>query len=277
MSALTGRRNPRLALRPGLHVVRRDDGHLQIGLDEPDRVVLPDRPGLYDALREPGGRWPEALLFLRDRLAAEGWLVDESARDSQLLAAAARRPPVAVDATPPWPDVLVRTAGAAGLDISPGAGLRVVAGAGEPRRATSDRLVRDDVVHVWVATFPDRVRIGPLVVPGRSACLRCVDAHLGERDVRRATVLHQVEHLPVATFRADPLLLQLSAAWVMRDVIRALDGKTPALVSSTLTVTTDLEVVRREWSRHPHCGCAWDVVDRESAENSRPGTGWVEP
>jgi hypothetical protein len=104
------------------------------------------------------------------------------------------------------------------------------------------------------------------VAPGRSACLRCVDAHLGDRDVRRATVLHQVEQLPPASFRADPLLLQLSAAWVMRDVVRALEGQTPSLVSSTVTVTADLAVVRREWSRHPHCGCAWDAVDRELRE-----------
>jgi hypothetical protein len=39
----------RPVLRPGLHVVRRDDAHLQLGLDDPDRFVLPDRPGLLDA------------------------------------------------------------------------------------------------------------------------------------------------------------------------------------------------------------------------------------
>jgi bacteriocin biosynthesis cyclodehydratase domain-containing protein len=260
---LTGRPNPRLTLRAGLPVVRRDDRHLQIGVDEPDRVVLPDRPGLYDALRAPGGRWPEGLVPTRNRLEADGWLVDQSALDSRRRADAARRPPVALDSTPPWPDVLVRTAAAAGVVVSPGAGLRVVAGPGEPRRATSDRLVRDDVVHVWVAAFPDRVRIGPLVAPGRSACLRCVDAHLGDRDVRRATVLHQVEQLPPPVFRADPSLLQLAAAWVIRDVVRALDGARPSLFSATVTVTADLEVVRREWSRHPHCGCAWDSVDHE--------------
>src|SRR5262249_3919740 len=157
------------------------------------------------------GRWPDALAQTRDRLEADGWLVDEVAVDAARHEVAARRSPVAMDAGPPFSEVLVRTAAAAGVAVSSGATLHVVAVPGEPRRAASDRLVRDDVVHVWMATFPDRVRIGPFVAPGRSACLRCVDAHLGDRDVRRATVLHQLEELPPPGFRTDPCLLQLAA------------------------------------------------------------------
>jgi bacteriocin biosynthesis cyclodehydratase domain-containing protein len=128
----------------------------------------------------------------------------------------------------------------------------------EPRRALSDALVRDDVSHLWVAVVPGAVRLGPFVEPGRSACLRCVDAHLGDLDPRRATVLHQLEDLPSApTTDPDPCLVQLATAWAVRDVVRVLDGHPSSLRSATVTVTEDLEVTRRDWLRHPHCGCAW--------------------
>src|SRR3954465_2514765 len=39
-------------LRPGLHVVRRDDRHLQIGLDPPWRLVVPDEPDVQRVLAD---------------------------------------------------------------------------------------------------------------------------------------------------------------------------------------------------------------------------------
>jgi hypothetical protein len=84
-----------------------------------------------------------------------------------------------------------------------------------------------------------------------------VDAHLGARDPRRATVLHQLEQLPAGHERWDRGLAQLGCAWALRDVVRRLDGAAPALRATTVTVTDDLEVTREEWLRHPHCGCAW--------------------
>jgi bacteriocin biosynthesis cyclodehydratase domain-containing protein len=156
-------------------------------------------------------------------------------------------------------DPVIRACAAAGVrvaDVASAATLVVTLG--EPRRRTSDRLVRDDVAHLWLTVLPAAARIGPFVEPGRSACLRCVDAHLGERDARRATVLHQLDDLPVAPHAVwDPSLLDLGVAWAVRDVVRRLDGEPPALRSASVTVTADLEVTRRDWLRHPHCGCAW--------------------
>ena len=41
-------------LRPGLVVVRRDDRHLQVGLEPPRRVVLPDLPDVRRLLDDLG-------------------------------------------------------------------------------------------------------------------------------------------------------------------------------------------------------------------------------
>ncbi len=154
---------------------------------------------------------------------------------------------------------VTRVCAAAGLRVAEQASAAtLVVTLGEPRRRVSDRLVRDDVPHLWLAVLPTSVRIGPFVEPGRTACLRCVDARLGERDARRATVLHQLDELPVAPYAVwEPCLLDLGVAWAVRDTVRRLDGEPPALRSATVTVTAELEVTRRDWLRHPHCGCAW--------------------
>jgi hypothetical protein len=247
----------RPVLRDGLHVVRRDDRHLQLGLDPPDRLVLVDRPGLHDVLTHLDRQPPAELRDVLAELVTDGWVVD--ARDhGRTPYPESARPPVALTVDAMLEDPVLRACSAAGVARAVEAPVRLVATVGEPRRAVSDSLVRDDIAHLWLAVLPRSVRVGPFVEPGRSSCLRCVDAHLGERDPRRATVLHQLEELPSAPLTdPDPCLVQLAVAWAVRDVVRRLDGGEPALRSATVSVTTDLEVTRTEWLRHPHCGCAW--------------------
>ena len=243
----------RPVLRDGLHVVRRDDQHLQVGLDPPHRLVLPDRPGLHHALTHLDRRPPDALIGLVDELVTDGWVVDAASRPPPRAGT-----PVALTVDATVEDHVVRACAGAGLERSADAAPHLVVTIGEPSRVLSDALVRDDVCHLWVAVLPGAVRIGPFVDPGRSACLRCIDAHLGDVDPRRATVLHQLEGLPTAPTREpDPCLVQIAVAWAVRDVVRRLDGRPPAVGSATLTVTEDLEVTRQDWLRHPHCGCAW--------------------
>jgi len=247
----------RPVLRDGLHVVRRDDSHLQVGLDPPDRLVLPDRPGLHEALTHLDRRPPPDLQPVVDDLVADGWVVDAATRQRQASLAEARFP-VGLEVHPLLDEQVPRACAAAGLRRDARAVTRLVVSIGEPRRAVSDALVREDVAHLWVALLPRSARIGPFVEPGVSACLRCVDAHLGDRDPRRATVLHQLEDLPPTVAEdPDPCLSQLAIAWAVRDVVRRLDGSSPALRSATVTVTSDLAVSREDWLRHPHCGCAW--------------------
>src|SRR5262249_59908079 len=113
-------------------------------------------------------------------------------------AAAARGGRVAIRVARGLEEMVARAWGGASLRVDAGARLGLVMTYGEPRRALADALMREDEPHLWVAAYPRRVRLGPFVEPGRSACLRCVDAHLGERDARRATVLHQLDELPRA-------------------------------------------------------------------------------
>jgi hypothetical protein len=248
----------RPALRAGLHVVRRDDQHLQIGVDEPDRLVLADRPGLHEALTHLDRPPPDDVRDVVERLVADGWVVDLGAEAESRRCAAARREPLALTVDPILEGAVLQACQAMTVRVDPAAALRLVVTSGEPPRALSDGLMRDDVSHLWVAVEPHRVRLGPFVEPGRTACLRCVDAHLGDSDPRRAVVLHQVaDRPPSPSAVVDPGLLSLAAAWAVRDVRLRLDGEESSLRSATVTVTDALEVSRVEWLRHPHCGCAW--------------------
>ena len=235
--------------------MRRDDHHLQIGLDPPDRLVLRDRPGLREALTGLDRRAPEQLRPVLDGLVRDGWVV-EAGSAAERRSASWR--PVSLSVDPALDGAVRRACTTAHLAPSPQGPVRLVATLGEPRREVSDTLVRDDLAHLWLAVLAGSVRIGPYVEPGRTTCLRCLDAHLGDVDPRRATVLLQLEDAcPGLDVAPDPSLVQIGVAWAVHDVVRRLDGQPPSLTSATVTITDALQITRHDWLRHPHCGCAW--------------------
>ena len=137
--------------------------------------------------------------------------------------------------------------------------VRLVVTADEVSRSRVDRLVRDGEPHLLVTGRSGRLTIGPFVAPGVTACRRCVDAHLAERDPRRSLVIEQLDDAaagPVPT-PCDPALMSLALAWAARDLVSYLDGDRPATWSATVDVGPDLALERRSWTRHPHCGCSW--------------------
>lgn len=235
-------------LSPGLHVVRRDDRHLQVGVDPPRRAVLRDHPDvrrLLDDLlagRDPVPASPEARRALAD-LAGAG-LLDEPPRPAG---------PVAV--TGSGADRVEALLREAGCRLDPAAPLALLVIAGEVPRPDADAEVRSGRPHLTLGAGAHGWTVGPFVVPGRTACLRCVDAHRAEQDPRRALVVEQLAGRPSAP--ADPVLTALAAAWAARDVLTYLGGREPATWSATVEIGPDLPPRRQAWDRHPHCGCAW--------------------
>jgi hypothetical protein len=167
---------------------------------------------------------------------------------------------VRVAAPEPWHAAVTELLGHAGLGHCDDAGqptVTLLVTVDEPPRSHVDRLVRDDRTHLLVSLLADRVRLGPFVAPGVTACLRCVDAHLGELDPRRALVLQQLEDTPPADVSPDLALVHAALALAAREVTTYADGDHPATWSATLTLDPDLHLPRRAWTRHPHCGCSW--------------------
>jgi hypothetical protein len=276
----------RPVLRPGLCVVRRDDRHLQVGLDPPHRVVVPDAPEVRRLLEElrlgvrPTPGTPVAHRVLA-ALMERDLLVDAAELDAR-LATAADRPAVAAVFGAHGsraPGVLDRRAAAAvALDVPAdladaaarllhGSGLRTPAGAtpvvllviGDSvvARDRLDQAVRAGVPHLLVQGGPSGVTIGPFVVPGITACVRCVDAHRAEADPRRSMLIEQCGRDSPILEPRDPALMALAVAWAVRDLVSFVDGDEPATWSATVSVGAGPEPVRSRFARHPHCGCSW--------------------
>jgi hypothetical protein len=168
---------------------------------------------------------------------------------------------VTVVSPPPSDVTLTGLLEAAGVRVAPPGTRRsgdlvvVVEPGGEVSRRALDEWVRTDRAHLVVTNLAARVEVGPLVVPGVTACVGCVDAHRADRDPGRGLVVQQ--HGPRPDEPCDPLLLRLALAWAARDVVSFLQGEPPRTWSASVVVEPSLALPRNEWSRHPRCGCSW--------------------
>jgi hypothetical protein len=243
-------------LRPGVHVVRRDDRHLQVGLHPQSRLVLPDRPEVHDLLAAVAeGRTPAPTRWYAD-LVARGLVLDADTAEAVAAGRSAAR--IAVDADDACRPATLRLLAAAGLTLAAGerVTLRLVLRAGtEPAPEDLDPLVRDAVPHLLLGGLGGLLTIGPFVAPGLTACRRCVAAHLCDRDPGEELVRAQYRRKPSAA--VDPLLLALACAWVVRDAATYVDGGTPRTWSATVALDDSLACEARTWTRHPACGCSW--------------------
>lgn len=249
-------------LRPGLRPARRGDGHLQVGLDERS-VRLPDAVPVRRLLKELAHGAPLTTLDAAtapalDALVRAGLVVTADAEATR----ATRRERAAVHLD--LPDDLApagrESAQTAGLGLAgerEAAGAALVWAVGEVPRGRVDGWVRSATPHLVVRETPDGPVLGPHVAPGATACLRCVDAHLGERDPRRALVVEQLAHeRPWRPAAPDPLLRALALAWAVHDLATAAEGEVPTTWSATVALGA-LPPERTAYRRHPHCGCSW--------------------
>jgi bacteriocin biosynthesis cyclodehydratase domain-containing protein len=303
-------------LRPGLPVLQREHGELQIGLDSDTALIFgePRLRGVFEALdgahhvrqlREAGRQAglgvddvDDALRVLDEaRLLCEGgrtlrpadplqhrsvrlvgagplgrsvakllsasglgrlWLVDEEpsehpsgrrrgllTRSQALRAMLTDRASLQVDVADHWskpehaiPDLTVVASDTVEVD-----------------RMVADDLVRADQPHLVVRSTGAAVVVGPLVVPGRTACLHCTD--LSRRDADRSwpALLDQLTRLRLPT---SPTLGAWAASVTVTQAVAYLRGRTPEAWGSTIELAdSDLLTRWRAWSAHPGCGCHW--------------------
>ena len=99
------------------------------------------------------------------------------------------------------------------------------------------------------------VVVGPLVRPGHTPCLNCLDLWRTERDPDWPAVAAQLQTLPDV---ADPVLATTAlsaAAFAAHEVLAHLDGGVPSTIGATVEITEPGQHTRRQWSQHPSCGC----------------------
>lgn len=148
--------------------------------------------------------------------------------------------------------------------------LVIVAGGPIPNLSLVGRLMAKDLAHLLVCTGDREIRIGPLVVPGTTACSICLERVLIEKDPQWLKLRQRVELLEVPEVSAH---LRQAAAALTVHMIEQLANCTPLLPHSSqlqcsppsdLSESRHLSVswrifnrgVETEWwSPHPKCLC----------------------
>jgi bacteriocin biosynthesis cyclodehydratase domain-containing protein len=115
--------------------------------------------------------------------------------------------------------------------------------------------------------------VGPLVLPKRSACLRCGDLHRAARDPCWATVAAdlagRIGSASHATTMATAALATEQAALVLDSLVSP--GRPPPTLNGVLELDPrGGELRRRPWPPHPRCECgaarAWSAEQERAYE-----------
>lgn len=273
---------PAPVLRAGVPVLRRGRAGVQVGWD-PDRALLlepaaaTDGAGLVELLRSlDGSRGATECARAAARLgiAPEEWeAVLVGLRAAGLLAPAVPAPAtVLVHGDGPLAAMLARwlpgpaTSVRRSHDRLPGwpddaavPDLVVLADSLVTEPWVSAELVACRVAHLPVLLRDGTGLVGPLVLPGRSPCLRCTD--LQRRDLDPGWPLVAAQLLG-RTGAGRPAVVRATAALACAQVEAALappGGPAPTSLGATVTVDLDHAGPRRRvWRPHPDCGCgAW--------------------
>jgi bacteriocin biosynthesis cyclodehydratase domain-containing protein len=131
---------------------------------------------------------------------------------------------------------------------------------GRPDPVLLAALMRDRVPHLVVHADEAIGVVGPLVTPGRSACVRCVDLAKAARDPAWPRILAQaggMSPVPAATQACDTALAAATAALATAQALALIDrAGQPAAADGTLEVVLpEWQWQRRGWPPHPACTC----------------------
>ena len=124
--------------------------------------------------------------------------------------------------------------------------------------ATAAHLRRAGTPHLLAVVAETQGLVGPLVLPGSSACVRCLELVRCAVDPGWPQLATQGTGVPRSAQACDGVLAAAVAAQAALQVLQLLEGDTPAAVGGTLEL--DLpgwRWRRRSWPQHPDCDCAW--------------------
>jgi bacteriocin biosynthesis cyclodehydratase domain-containing protein len=126
------------------------------------------------------------------------------------------------------------------------------------RRELPEVLKRDKVPHLAVAASEAIGVVGPLVLPGDTACLRCLDLTRAERDPAWPLILAQLTGGGADPPACDTVLAAAVAAQAAAQTLAVVDrpASASAVTNGTLElVLPDWQWRRRTWEPHDRCGC----------------------
>lgn len=240
--------------------------------------------GVRSGLVDDASQMPESLrdapVHLRDLIAPEviaARHIHGGTAQAREAVDRRQRAEVAIQGTGPVADAVALVLGCSGvgniaLDRATHSGSKrhrratlirachVICDAAHPDAAADADAMALDIPHLAVAVTGPRAVIGPLVIPGRTSCLRCRDLHLADADDTwpRAAVQW-------AARRPGPAaagLAHLAGAWAALHALAVIDAgsgavKAPAINAALIVTMPHASVEVESRPPHPLCGCLW--------------------
>ena len=132
----------------------------------------------------------------------------------------------------------------------------VLADAVVPDPRLSAGLAAAGVPHLLAHAGDGVAVVGPLIRPGRTCCLRCVEMHPTDSDPCWPALATQ---LAAGRQQADLASAQVAAAFAVAQVLQLLHGPvSDGLDSQGASIEIDVftgQISRTVWEPHPRCGC----------------------
>ena len=118
--------------------------------------------------------------------------------------------------------------------------------------------MRGQVPHLAASADEAIGVVGPLVIPGRTACLNCLDLTRADRDPAWPLILAQLDGRQPDPPACDAPLAAAVAAQAAAQALAFIDRDAPAgpVADGTLElVLPGWQWRRRTWPRHNRCSC----------------------
>ncbi|HLS49718.1 MAG TPA: hypothetical protein VK024_06960 [Actinomycetaceae bacterium] len=122
----------------------------------------------------------------------------------------------------------------------------------EPQRIRP--LMREDVPHLVISQHELSALVGPLVVPGMTPCVQCIEMRRAEADSCWPAIATQL--LGARERRLPAAVAVTAAGFGLTEVLAFLDHREVTTAGRSLVVTGTSGGPRGvEWQFHPRCGC----------------------
>lgn len=158
--------------------------------------------------------------------------------------------------------------------------LVILADAEVPEPAVVADVAGRGIPHLVVRCTAGVGLVGPLVVPGRSACVRCYDLRRAEREPHWAALADQLAgHPQQPEVAAAGMAAALAAGQTLLALAQPdLAEHPPACWNATLEMDAMLGALERsEFQPHPDCGCAASAAGRPSKQAVGLRNGQIRP
>ncbi|MFG1948076.1 ThiF family adenylyltransferase [Nonomuraea sp. NPDC048826] len=111
------------------------------------------------------------------------------------------------------------------------------------------------IPHLLGSAFEGHGFTGPLVIPGQTACLHCLDLTRRDHDPAWPIVTARLGGYPPGEIACDAALAASVAASVTGHALDYLDGHASAVMNGTTDISPDRHWKYRSWAIHAQCRC----------------------